>query len=171
MAFAQEMKTLAGNLRASHRTRSAFISGMKKDTRDFLMNADDAMQQIAQEIRETAAELKDFLADSEANRKGNSARLRKEIHTSITAIQARIRKIAKGAQDFLSVAGEDRKAAFQKAMGEITARVHALAQDTQKALHEYAAERKEAHTAWVGVARREGESETPRKRGRKRKAE
>lgn len=168
MAFAQEMKTLAGNLRASHRTRSAFISGMKKDTRDFLMSADDSMKQIAKEIRATAAELKDFLADSEENRKGNSSRLRKEIQASIKAIQARIGKISKDAQDFLSTAGEDRRAAFKEAMEEIASRVSALAHDTQKTLREYAAERKEGHAAWAGVssggAQEGSEAASPRKR-------
>lgn len=169
MAWANEMQTLIGDIGASHRVRTSAISGIKQETKDLLGSADDFMKRIAEDIKEAAAELRDFLTKSEQERKASSKKL-------MGGIQARIQEIEKNTQDFISESEATRVAAFKEMMKDITSRVGSLVHDTQKALNEYAAERKEAHAAWAGVSRGKGASgeeakPSGKKRGRKSKAE
>lgn len=163
MAWAQEMKNLAAEIKTSHRDRTKYVEDVKNDTYELIAR-------FQGELKEMARDLKDFLAKSETDRK-------KDFNALYKAIQAQIRDIKGGVKDFLSKSEEKRMADFKVLMKDVTGAVEAIQRTTKALLGDYAAERKEAAGYWARLKGKEAavieeaEEKTPKPRrgGRKKK--
>ncbi|MDP2966856.1 MAG: hypothetical protein Q8N87_00320 [bacterium] len=165
MAWAQEMKNLAVEIKTGHQSRTARISEVKKETRDILGEADDYMKGVATELKEMARDLKNFLAKSEEARK-------KDFRVMMGGIQAKIKDIKGEVKDFLAKNEEKRMADFKALMKDVTGAVDTIEKSTKDLLGSYRGERKEAARYWAGIKGKKGVEEisaAPKKRGRKKK--
>ena len=172
MAWAQEMKNLAAEIKTGHKDRTARIGEIKRETRDILGKADDYMKGVANELKEMARDLKNFLAKSEDTRK-------KDFDVMMKGIQAKIKEIQGDVKDFLAESEEKRIAGFKAMMKDVTGKVNEIKASVKGLLGGYRAERKEAAGYWVRLKGKEtavveeaeeAEEEAPkRKRGRRKK--
>ena len=149
MAWAQEMKNLAADIKTSHKDRADRIGEIKRETRDILGAADDYMKQVVAELKKTAKDLKDFLAKSEDTRK-------KDFDGMMKGIQAKIKEIQGDVKDFLAESEEKRMADFKDIMKDIKGDINTIKKsvaDTLKStkglIGTYSAERKEAAGYWT----------------------
>ena len=170
MAWAQEMKNLAADIKTSHRDRTARLGEIKRETGNILGAADDYMKRVAAELKEMARDLKDFLAKSEDTRK-------KDFDAMMKGIQDRIEEIKDGMKDFISQSEEKRMADFNDMMKDIKGDLGAMKRQVSELLGSakdliasYTAERKDAARYWTGAGGKEGAEEMPAapKRGRRR---
>jgi len=169
MAWAQEMKNLAAEIKTGRKDRTARIGEIKRETRDILGKADDYMKGVANELKEMARDLKNFLAKSEDTRK-------KDFDGMMKGIQAKIKEIQGDVKDFLAKSEEKRMADFRAVMKDVTNRVNDIKETVKGTLGGYKAERKEAAGYWDRLKGKEAavvektEEEAPkRKRGRRKK--
>jgi len=171
MAWAQEMKNLAAEIKTGHRNRTARIGEIKRETRDILGKADDYMKGVAAELKEMARDLKNFLAKSEDTRK-------KDFDVMTKGIRAKIKEIQRDIKDFLSESEEKRMVDFKATMKDITNRVDDIKETVKRTLGGYKAERKEAAGYWTRLKGKETavaeeavaeEAEEVPKRGRRKK--
>ena len=189
MAWAQEMKNLATDIRTSHRDRTARLCEIKTETEaikraahDLLREADAFMKRTKTELKEAARNLRDFLAKSEGVRKEDFNALMQEIRARMKEIRTRVRDIKGETKDFLAKSEEKRIADFKDVIKDIRGDLDVIKRsvvDTLKTakglILSYTAERKEATRYWAGIRGREGMEEVRvapkmgRKRGRPRK--
>ena len=148
MAWAQEMKNLAAEIKTGHRDRTARIGEIKRETRDILGKADDYMKGVANELKEMARDLKNFLAKSEDTRK-------KDFDVMMKGIQAKIKEIQGDIKDFLAESEEKRMADFRAMMKDVTNRVDDIKETVKGTLGGYKAERKEAAGYWARLKGKE----------------
>lgn len=185
MAWAQEMKNLAANIRTSHRDRAARLSEIKDETKEIrkqgqqiLIDADTFMKNVRAELTQAAKDLRNFLAGSEETRKENFGALMGDIRATLKDVRGRVRAIRGEAKDFLSKAEEKRMADFNEMMKDIRGDLGAmkrsvieLLKSTKDLIGGYAAERKDAARYWDSI-RGGGEvtpAAAPKKRGRPRR--
>lgn len=147
MAYAQEMKNLAANIKISHKDRTAGIKEIKKETRDILAAADHYMKNIGVELKDAAEDLKDFLAKSEETRK-------RDFNAMIREIQAKIKEIKGDAKSFLAKSEEERIAIFKAIMKDVTGKAEEIKKSMKGMLGNYKAERKEAAEYWASIKKR-----------------
>lgn len=175
MAWAQEMKNLAADIKTSHKDRTARIGEIKRETRDILGAADDYIKKVAAELKETARDLKDFLAKSEETRKGDFNVLMKDIRARIKDIETDIKILLAKSEESRMV---DFKAMMKDIKGDIDAVKKSVADilgSTKNLISGYTSERKDAARYWAGLGGKEaaGEAavaeEKPKKRGRRKK--
>ena len=170
MAWAQEMKNLAADIRTSHKDRSARVGEIKSETRDILSDADAYMKELGKALR-------DFLAKSEADRKKSEVNRKKDFNAMMGGIQTDIKEMKTEVKNFLEKSDEKRVADFKDMMKDIKTSVANTLNATKDMLENYTSERKEAARYWAGISgKREVEKEeieapeTPKgKRSRKKK--
>ena len=170
MAWAQDMKNLAADIKTSHQDRTARLGEIKRETGNILGAADDYVKKVAAELKEMAKNLKAFLADSEGTRK-------KDFEVLLKGIQDRIEEIKDGMKDFIAQSEEKRMVDFKTIMKDIKGDIElikksaaATMQSTKDLISGYTSERKDAARYWTGAGGKEGAEEMPAapKRGRRR---
>ncbi len=129
MAWAQEMKNLAANIKTSHRDRTRDIGNLKRYT-------DDLIAKFHTELREMARNLREFLSKSEEARK-------KDFNAIMTETRARIREIKGYVKDFIAKSEEIRKKEFATTMGNVKGEVRKIKGYTADLLAQYDKELKE----------------------------
>ena len=151
MAWAKEMKNLVGEIKTGHQERTARIGEIKKETRNILANADVYMKKVNTELKEMAADLKDFLAKSEATRK-------KDFSGMMTGIRAKIKEIKGDIRNFLAKSEGKRMADFKTLKGDIDRaiagiqeRVKEIKRESKSKLSDYRLERKAAAEYWTSL--------------------
>src|SRR3989344_6184136 len=158
MAWAQEMKNLAADIRTSHRDRSTRLSEIKNETKEIrkqgqqiLRDADTFIKNVHAELTQAAKDLKDFLADSEGTRK-------KDFEALLKRIQARIEEIKDGMKDFIAKSEEKRIVDFKTMMKDIKGDIESIKksavatmQSTKDLISGYTNERKDAARYWTGA--------------------
>src|SRR3989338_7277969 len=119
MAWAQDMKNLAADIRTSHQDRAARLSEIKDETKEIrkqgqqiLRDADAFMKNVRVELTQAAKDLRNFLAGSEETRKENFGALMEDIRATLKDVQRRVKDIRGEAKDFLGKAEEKRMADF-----------------------------------------------------------
>lgn len=188
MSYADEMKNLVEDIKTSTRDRIKFVKDNKKDTQDLLAR-------FAQELKDMAQDLRQFLNKSEKDRKENFAKMIKDIQARVKDIFGDTKKLltgfageskerAKDIKDFLAKSEQTRMTDFKAMMKDVQSRVKDVKKHVADLLGEYAKERKEAHSHWEVLRRKERAvaeekaeeaakeekaEEKPRKRGRKAK--
>lgn len=180
MAWAQEMKNLAADIKSSHKHRTASINDIKGEAHNILREADEFMGKVSAELKEMAAELKKFLFKSEGERKEN-------FEAMMAEIRAKIKEIKGNVKDLLAKSEETRIADFKALMKDIVDAIDVLKKRTAEIKREaremignYAAERQEAAGYWASLTKKgvapeaeagAGEEAVvaPKKRGRKKK--
>ena len=174
MAWAQEMKNLAADIKTGHKDRTAKIGEIKRETKDILGVADNYIKKVAAELKEMARGLKDFLAKSEETRKGDFNVLMKDIRARIKDIEADIKALLTKSEEKRMV---DFKATMKDIRGDIDAvkkSVVDILGSTKNLISRYTSERKEAARYWAGLGGREAVEEAvaeekPKRRGRRKK--
>ena len=83
MAWAQDMKSLVSDIKTSAKDRLQFVKDNQKNTHDLL-------SMFNKELKEMAADLKDFLAKSEQNRMADFKTTMKDIRSRIENIQKHV---------------------------------------------------------------------------------
>ncbi len=156
MAYAQELKNLAAEIKTGHKNRTARIGEIKRETRDILGEADDYMKRVAAELKEMAGDLKNFLAKSEDTRK-------KDFDEMIKGIQTKIREIQGDTKDFLAESEEKRMADFRATMKSVTGKVNEIRASVKGLLGGYRTERKEAAGYWARISSRKTKEEKEEK--------
>ena len=158
MAWAQEMKNLAADIKTSHKERTARVGEIKRETRDILGAANDYIKRVVADLKEMAKDLKDFLAKSERARKEDSSILMQEIRARMKEIRTRIRDIKGETKDFLAKSEARRIVDFKDMMKDISGDLGAIKRsvaDTLKTakdlISSYTSERKEAARYWAGL--------------------
>lgn len=151
MAWAQEMKNLAAEIKIGHKDRTARIGEVKGETRNILAEADAYIKKVAIELKDAAKDMRDFLARSEETRK-------KDFNTMIGGIQAKIKEIKGDVKDFLSKTKDKRMADFKALMKDVMGKVEEIKKSTKDLLGDYKAERKEAMGYWTKLKGKEVES-------------
>ncbi len=190
MAWATEMKSLVSDIKTSTKDRLQFVKDNKKDTHELLARFD-------KELKEMAADLKEFLSKSEKDRMADFQEIMKNIHVQIRSLQARVKDIAGDARellarfrkelkeaaqdlkDFLAKSEQTRMADFKTTMKDIQSRINSIQKHVADLLGDYAGERKEAHAHWGMLIKRERaiaeekveEVEKEAKKAKKHKAE
>lgn len=134
MAYAQEMKNLAAEIKTSHQDRTQYIADVKDATHELIAK-------FQGELKEMARDLKDFLAKSEDTRK-------KDFDGMMKGIQVKIKEIQGDVKDFLAESEEKRMADFKVTMKDITDRVDDIKKTARGMLGNYKTERKEAAGYW-----------------------
>ncbi len=181
MAWAQEMKNLAADIKTSHRDRVAILSEIKDETKEIrkqgqqiLRDADAFMKNVRAELTQAAKDLRNLLAGNEKTRKENFGALMRDIQATLKDIQGRVKAIRGEAKNFLRKAEEKRMADFNDMMKDIRGDLGAmrksvteLLKSTKDLIGGYAAERKDAARYWDSIR---GGGVTPtaasKKRGR-----
>ncbi|MBU4482472.1 hypothetical protein KKC16_03425 [Patescibacteria group bacterium] len=177
MAYAQELKNLVAEIKNSHRDRTKYVKDVKDDTHKLIA-------QFQRELKEMAADLKNFLSKSEETRK-------KDFETMIRAIRARVKDIkgdtadllaqfdkemkelATELKEFLKKSEETRMAGFRAMMKDVIADIEAIRKVVGNVLADYKAERKEAAGYWASLKKRGAvveeaeEEEAPKRTGKK----
>ena len=166
MAWATELKNLVEDIQSSTVARARFVRDVKKDTKDLLADYD-------KQLAEMAKDLKDFLSKSELTRMEEFKAMMHEINGRIKAIEkdtadvledsnklmaqykTELKKLATEMKDFLSKSELIRMGEFKKMMQFITSDVTKIKKATGALLGDYSKERKEAHHAWVTLAKKE----------------
>ncbi|MFH0923750.1 MAG: hypothetical protein V1825_03370 [Candidatus Falkowbacteria bacterium] len=143
MAWAQEMKNLAVEIKINHKDRRDSINEIKKESRNILGSADDYMKNMGSELREMSIELKDFLSKSEEARKKN-------FHNMIQGIKSDVKDIKGGVKSFIADSKDKRIADFKATMKDVNAVVEEIRRSTKSLLGGYRIERKEAAHYWAG---------------------
>lgn len=163
MSYADEMKNLVGDIKGSHRERTAYLKDLFRETQS-LLEAD------RRELREMARELREFLAKGENARMVDFRAMMKDIQARIAAIGRRAREVRADAQGllrqfdkeiedmrkdvkaFLSKSETDRMADFRAMLKDIQDRVADIFRTTKGLLGEYKEERKRAAGYWAALA-------------------
>ena len=114
MAWAQDMKSLVSDIKTSAKDRLQFVKDNQKNTHDLL-------SMFNKELKEMAADLKDFLAKSEQNRMA-------DFKTTMKDIRSRIENIQKHVAGLLGDYAEERKEAHVN-WGMLRKRERAIAEE------------------------------------------
>jgi len=165
MAYAQELKNLVAEIKTGHIDRTTRIKEIKGETRDILAEADAYIKKVADELKDAAKDLRDFLARSEETRK-------KDFNAMIGGIRAKIKEIKGDVKDFLAKSEEKRMVDFKSLMKDVTGKVEEIKKSTKDLLGDYKAERKDAARYWASIRGKEEAREVPAapiKKGRKKK--
>ncbi|MBU4370205.1 hypothetical protein KKG58_05685 [Patescibacteria group bacterium] len=155
MSYADEMKNLVGDIKSSHRDRTADVKNLFSETQE-LLEAD------RKELQEMAKELKDFLAKSENARMTDFRSMIKGIQDRVEEIEADSRKLlaqfdkemaemSKDLKAFLAKGENERMADFRVMAKDIQARITEIFRDTKGLLGEYKEERKRAAGYWASL--------------------
>lgn len=183
MAWAQEMKNLAADIRTSHKDRAIRLGEIKDETREIrkqgqeiLREADAFMKRVRTELNEAARVLKDFLAKSEETRKKDFGALMREIHARIKEIQARIKEIKGETKNFLVKSEEKRMADFKDMIRDIRGDIETIKRSVATTLKSakdlilsYTGERMDAARYWASIRGGGGAETVAPKRGRPKK--
>ena len=159
MAWAQEMKNLAAEIKTGHIDRATKIKEIKGETRNILAEADAFMKKTAVELKDMAKDLKDFLAKSEDTRKKDFDAMIKVIRARVKDIKGdtadllvqfdkEMKELAADLKDFLQKNEANRIADFKGMMKDINADIDAIRKAVGTILADYKAERKEAAGYW-----------------------
>lgn len=160
MAWATEMKSLVSDIKTSTRDRIKFVKNNQKDTQDLLARFDT-------ELKEMAADLKEFLSKSEKDRMVDFSKMMKDIQERVKSIfgdtgellarfDKELKDMAKDLKDFLAKSEQTRMADFKTTMKDIQSRIDSIQKQVADLLGDYAVERKEAHANWGVLRKREG---------------
>jgi len=159
MAWAQDIKSLVSDIKTSTRDRIKFVKDNQKDTRDLLARFD-------KELKEMAADLKEFLSKSEKDRMADFHKMMRDIQARVKNIfgdtgellarfDKELKEMAKDLEDFLAKSEQTRMADFKVMMKDIQSRVDSIQKHVADLLGDYTEERKEAHANWGALRKRE----------------
>ena len=98
MSLALSMKSLVEYIRSSKSDRYSFVSEVKKDTKILLARFDKEQEAIGAELKEMAADLRKFLAESESSRKEDFGIIMKSIKKDLGDIKTRQNEVRKEAR-------------------------------------------------------------------------
>ena len=159
MAWAAEIKSLVSDIKTSTKDRLQFVKDNKKDTHELLARFD-------KELKEMAADLKEFLSKSEKDRMTDFHKMMKDIQERVKSIfgdtgellarfDKELKEMAKDLKDFLAKSEQTRMADFKVMMKDIQSRIEGIQKHVAGLLGDYAGERKEAHANWGALRKRE----------------
>lgn len=98
MSLASSMKSFVEDIKSSNLERHSFVKENRKDTEALLTRFDKEQKAIGAELKEMAADLRKFLAESESSRKEDFGIVMKSIKKDLGDIkdrQAEVRKEAR----------------------------------------------------------------------------
>lgn len=98
MSLALSMKSLVEDIRSSSSERHSFVRENGKDTKALLARFDKEQKAIGAELKEMAADLRKFLAESESSRKEDFGIIMKSIKKDLGDIKARQNEVRKDAR-------------------------------------------------------------------------
>lgn len=111
MSLATSMKSLVEDIQASTGVRHAFVKDMTKEVGALLARFDKEQEDIVKELKELAAEVKNFLARSEKSRKEDFAVMMKEIEARLDDISKSQKDVRKDARELVKEYAADQKKA------------------------------------------------------------
>ena len=160
MAWATEMKSLVRDIKTSTKDRLQFVRDSKNDTHELLAQFD-------KELKEMAADLKEFFSKSEKDRMADFSKMMKDIQARVKSIfgdtgellsrfDKELKEMAKDLKDFLAKSEQTRIADFKVTMKDIQSRIDSIQKHVADLLGDYAGERKEAAASWGMLRKREG---------------
>lgn len=111
MSLAASMKDLVEDIQASTRERHTFVKDITKDVKALLARFDQEQEDIIQELKRAAAEIKRFLTNSEKARKEDFEVVMKDIAERLDDISKWQQGVRKDAQELVKeYAAEQKKA-------------------------------------------------------------
>ena len=92
MAWSNEMGSLVGAIKTSHRERAHFLKESKQTTHQLLADFDARLKDTARDLKVMFAGVRDMLDKSETARMHDFKAMMEDIHGSIKSIQARVKE-------------------------------------------------------------------------------
>jgi len=159
MAWAQEMKSLVSDIKTSTKDRLRFVKDNQQGTHELLARFD-------KELKEMAADLKEFLSKSEKDRMADFSKMMEDIQARVKSIfgdtgellarfDKELKELKEMVKDLLAKSEQTRIADFKVTMKDIQSRVDSIQKHVADLLGNYTKERKEAHASWGALGERE----------------
>lgn len=154
MAIAQAMENLVGEIRSATTARGAFLTNLRQDVKKHRQGLRRQMNDIHNENRSKARELRGKLTSEERSR-WNTARqeterrrvaiseLRSNIHSFLNRSQLELRETARALQEKIS-----------SEINNIHRAVNDIRRAAKSMLGEFAADLRGAHQAWAGIKKK-----------------
>ena len=111
MSVATSMKNLVEDIQTSTRDRHAFVKGTAKDVKELLTRFNKEQEDIVKELKEMAADVRIFLANSEKVRKEDFAEVMKNIAARLSDIKKWQKDVRKDARELVKEYAADQKQA------------------------------------------------------------
>lgn len=179
MAWAQELKSLAEEIKAGHSDRAGYLKDLSGQVKALLKDAQDFMARTAHELDQMAKELRTFLNRSEAARKEDftammtgiqvdikklqkeTADIQKDARGLIARFQKELKQLAADLKVFLAQSEKMRLEDFKSMMKTIQADVEAIRKTTAGMLGDFAKERHEAAANWASLSKKGAAAHVP----------
>lgn len=111
MSLATAMKSLVEDIQASTRERHTFVKDVTKDVKELLARFDKEQEDMREELKEMAKDLRHFLANSEKARKEDFAAVMKDIAGRLDDIRKWQKDVRKDARDLVKEYAADQEKA------------------------------------------------------------